>query len=63
MNQAVILDQGFNTHKGGRLQEAMKFYREVLAQNAAHVEANYGIGRVYRVRAIHRGVSQLQGGH
>jgi len=43
-NLAFLLQQGYSAHRQGRLDEAIKHYRQVLAQDPAHAEANYALG-------------------
>ena len=43
-NLAFLLQQAYSAHNQGQLEQAMTYYRQVLAQDPAHAEANYGLG-------------------
>ena len=43
-NSALLLQQAYSAHTQGRLEQAIAHYRQVLAQDSTHAEANYGLG-------------------
>jgi tetratricopeptide (TPR) repeat protein len=43
-NLNLLLQQAYSAHTQGLLDQAMTFYRQVLAQDPAHAEANNGFG-------------------
>ena len=43
-NLGFLLQQAYNAHNQGRFADAIAHYRQVLAQDSAHAEANYGLG-------------------
>ena len=43
-NSALLLQQAYSAHTQGRLEQAIAHYKQVLAQDSTHAEANYGLG-------------------
>jgi tetratricopeptide (TPR) repeat protein len=43
-NLDFLLQQAYSAHRQGQLDQAIAYYRQVLAQDPTHVEANYAFG-------------------